>query len=172
MLNDNQEKTKSEPNKVARSFYLIIIFIFISITLSIIWKISNKKNNIVCQTNQNLETLDISAKDKIVKAEVVEQLADKIKGLSGRNCLTNGHGMLFVYDEPAIDRCFWMKDMHFNIDMIWLDKDKRIVKIKENATPDSYPNTFCPEIEAKYVLEINSGQAKELDWGENQELSF
>ena len=52
--------------------------------------------------------------------------------------------------------------MNFNIDMIWLDSDKRVVSIEEDVSPDTYPDKFCPDTPAKYVLEINSGLSGQL----------
>ena len=72
--------------------------------------------------------------------------------------------MLFVYGDASTERCFWMKDMNFAIDMIWLDKDRQIVTIQSNVSPDSYPKSFCPDKPAQYVLEVNSGFAKQSGW--------
>lgn len=87
---------------------------------------------------------------------------DRARGLSGRERLGNREGMLFVFDSPS-PYCFWMKDMNFPIDIIWLDSNKKVVTVKENATPESYPEPFCPSQEAQYVLEVASGKADE--WG-------
>jgi uncharacterized membrane protein (UPF0127 family) len=67
--------------------------------------------------------------------------------------------MLFVFEKPG-HYGFWMKDMHFNIDMIWLDEAFKVVYIQPDATPESYPTSYGQEAEAKYVLETNAGFAK------------
>jgi uncharacterized membrane protein (UPF0127 family) len=82
-------------------------------------------------------------------------------GLGNRTSLPLNEGMLFVFIVPAI-QCFWMKDMHFPIDMIWLNAGKEIVYIEANVSPDTYPRTFCPPYQAQYVIELNSGQAQAL----------
>src|SRR3989339_720000 len=56
---------------------------------------------------------------------------------------------------------FWMKDMNFPIDIIWIGEDYKIVYIKENALPESYPEKFNPNQPALYVLEINAGMVSE-----------
>jgi uncharacterized membrane protein (UPF0127 family) len=81
------------------------------------------------------------------------------KGLSGRNSLPKDQGMLFVFAAPS-QYCLWMKDMKFNIDIIWLDPAKKVIKIEENVAPSTYPNTFCPDKDAQYVIEVNAGVAK------------
>ena len=80
-------------------------------------------------------------------------------GLSGRASLPDDHGLLFVFDKPD-DACFWMKDMRFDIDIIWLDATRHVVKVQESATPASYPATFCPSQAAQYVLEVHAGLAQ------------
>lgn len=80
----------------------------------------------------------------------------KAKGLSGRETLSEDSGMLFVFDYPLIHP-FWMKDMNFPIDMIWIDENGIIVYIERNAKPESFPNVFGSNVESKYVLEVVSG---------------
>ncbi len=81
---------------------------------------------------------------------------ERTQGLSDRPALDQNTGMLFIFDEPGFHG-FWMKDMNFAIDMLWLDKDFKIVHIANNATPESYPMLFQSEESASYVLEVNSG---------------
>lgn len=107
-----------------------------------------------------------------INAEFVENLELQRKGLSGRENLGHDQGMMFVYDEESITRCFWMKDMNFAIDMIWLDEDKKVVHIKENVTPETYSESFCPDEPAQYVLEVASGVAAELEIEEGVQLRF
>jgi uncharacterized membrane protein (UPF0127 family) len=94
----------------------------------------------------------------------------RMKGLSDRDSLARNSGMLFVFDRPD-EQCFWMKDMRFNIDMVWLDSDRKIIKIVPDARPDSYPSTYCAE-NTKYVIEFNAGDAKEFNLTTGQQLWF
>lgn len=68
--------------------------------------------------------------------------------------------MLFVFDR-ADYHSFWMKDMNFAIDIIWIDESKKIIDITRNAEPESYPNIFKPRLPVRYVLEVTSGWSKE-----------
>src|SRR5687768_12223628 len=56
---------------------------------------------------------------KSIPVEEVKSSAAREKGLSGRNKLGKGRGMLFVYSQ-AEDYCMWAKDMKFAIDIVWL----------------------------------------------------
>ena len=94
-----------------------------------------------------------------VSAEVMRTAKEHARGLSGRRTLSDGEGMLFVFSEPN-QHGFWMLDMHFAIDIIWLDADLRVITIKEYATPESYPDAFYPTSPAMYVLEVPGGYAQ------------
>ena len=83
----------------------------------------------------------------------------RIKGLSEKGNISSSEAMLFKFDEPA-RQCMWMKDMNFDIDILWLNQSKKVVHIKENITPQSYPESFCAN-DAKYVVEIRAGMVKE-----------
>ena len=62
--------------------------------------------------------------------------------------------------------------MLFSIDIIWLDEEFRVVNIKHNVSPDTYPTTFVPTQEAQYVVEVQNGFAKshEVKIGEVLEI--
>lgn len=96
----------------------------------------------------------------------------RAKGLSGRQSLGYTEGMLFEFDESGI-HCMWMKDMHIPIDMIWLNEEKRIVKIEENVEPSTYPKSFCNEdLPAKYVIETNTKVSGALGLKVGQQVTF
>ncbi len=87
----------------------------------------------------------------------------QIKGLSLRPSLSPGAGMLFVYRHQSRYR-FWMKDMQFHLDIVWIGPDCDVVDGTLNAEPepDLEPQQlarYTPEVPAQYVLEINAGQA-------------
>src|SRR3989344_3154807 len=83
------------------------------------------------------------------------------KGLSGRPALPEDTGMLFLFPEPYRYR-FWMPDMHFPIDIIWIANDI-VVDITEEVPPEddlANPDFYRPRTPARYVLEINAGAAR------------
>ena len=47
--------------------------------------------------------------------------------------------------------------MLFPIDIIWIDANKKVIEVSENASPESYTNTFSPVSPAMYVLEVPAG---------------
>lgn len=91
------------------------------------------------------------------------------RGLGGRAGLAEDRGMLFIYPVMST-RCFWMKNMRFAIDIIWTDDTKKVTHVEKNVPPDSYPQQFCAE--ARYIIELNAGQADIAGIAEGQTLHF
>ena len=94
-----------------------------------------------------------------INVEIADTEEKRIKGLSGRKALTENEGMLFIFENPGI-YYFWMKDMLFWVDIIWIDETGGVLGVAENLSPESYPFTFAPDASVKYVLEVNGGFAK------------
>lgn len=110
--------------------------------------------------------------DHRIILEVVDDRASRQLGLSGRAGIADDAGMLFVFDAESVQNCFWMKDMNFAIDMLWMDAHKQVVTISEQVGPETYPRSFCPSSDAKYGLEIGAGRASELGIVEGAKLDF
>lgn len=93
----------------------------------------------------------------------------RAKGLSGRESLADGSGMLFVFDAPS-DAGFWMPEMRFSLDIIWIGADCRLVHIEAEVphpapeTPRSELPTYAPAVPGQYVLEVNAGDAARAGW--------
>ncbi len=96
-----------------------------------------------------------------VQVTIVRTPEEMTKGLSGHAPLANKEGMLFMFDTEGI-YSFWMNDMTFALDILWLNKDGKIVYIEENLMPCTTDN--CPKYTsqdlAQYVLEVPSGYIK------------
>ncbi len=106
-----------------------------------------------------------------IKVDLALTSETRARGLSGRAVLKEDEGMLFVFEN--VDKYkFWMKDMNFPIDIIWIDENQKVVYIQKNATPESYPETFGGEQNSKYVLEVVSGFSEQSDLKEGDKVSF
>lgn len=95
---------------------------------------------------------------EIIDAEVVSTNLAREEGLSGRESLSKKRGLLFVFPSQGVFS-FWMKDMKFPIDIIWVNERGVIVDIVENAKPEDYPNSYANKAPALYVLEIPAFEA-------------
>jgi uncharacterized membrane protein (UPF0127 family) len=112
-----------------------------------------------------------SGKDRFVKvyfpdgfsatAELAVTDDERAQGLMFREKINEDQAMLFIFEEEAI-HSFWMKNMHFPIDILWLDSERRIVHIEASVPPcaqDPCPS-YVPSAAAAFVLEVQAGFAK------------
>lgn len=98
-----------------------------------------------------------------LKLEIADSDPARTQGLSGRESMDANAGMLFVFDTPGIYP-FWMKDMKFPLDMVWID-DGRVVDVATLRQPvptELVPPSHIPSVVADLVLELNAGKAAEL----------
>jgi YVTN family beta-propeller protein len=95
-----------------------------------------------------------------VYVDVANDPEEQSRGLMFRKSMEWNNGMLFVYEDVKY-LSFWMKNTYIPLDMIFVDKDLRIVDIKEDVQPCPLQEDICPSYPskqpAKYVLEVNAG---------------
>lgn len=100
---------------------------------------------------------EVCVKNTCLKAEIASSLEERRLGLMFRESLPKDRGMLFILDFKE-SSSFWMKNMQFPLDIIWIDKDKVISEIMQNVLPCS---KSCPDLipqqQASFVLEVNAG---------------
>ena len=88
----------------------------------------------------------------------------QVKGLSVKDHLKENEGMLFIFEQPT-RQGFWMKDMKFPIDIIWLNSNGTVVNIRHSLQPcimtfDFICPTYIPDKDSLYVLETRAGFSK------------
>ena len=98
----------------------------------------------------------------VFEVELADDQTKRSLGLSGRKFLAEGDGLLFIFEKPDLYP-FWMKEMNFPIDIIWIDEDKKIIDLTEDVRHDSYPQIFVSKNPALYVLEVNAGTIKKYE---------
>lgn len=107
------------------------------------------------------ETETISVYGKDIPVYLADDPRIRTRGLSNKTYLPEGEGMLFVFEKPD-QYSFWMKEMNFSIDIVWMDEKGKVIFVRENVSPETYPTLFTPPKPALYVLELNAGEAREL----------
>lgn len=109
----------------------------------------------------------------IFLVDVADDSEARARGLSGREALARDEGLLFVFETPQ-KHLFWMKEMLFSIDIIWIGEDMKVRYVKENATPESFPEIFVPDSTALYALEVSEGVVaeKKIKVGDNVVFGF
>lgn len=109
----------------------------------------------LCYSQQVMEK--VCFRDTCVQAEIADTVSKRTQGLMFRKSLHDNQGMLFVFEKED-SYSFWMKNMQISLDIIWIDKDKRIVDIKTNVPPCKEScQGVAPREKAQYVLEVNMG---------------
>jgi len=89
-------------------------------------------------------------------AQTPVRSSDYAKGLGGRKDLSRARAMLFKFPRKG-EYAFWMKDMNFDLDIIWI-ADGKVAYIKKNFSHNS-DETVSPPVPADKVLEIGAGLA-------------
>jgi len=102
----------------------------------------------------------VQIRDHTIRVDIADTSESRAIGLGGRESLSKGEGMLFVFPDDGV-YSFWMKDMVFAIDILWISSEGEIVDLKENISPDTYPASFMPRSAARYVLELPAGTVEE-----------
>ncbi len=98
-----------------------------------------------------------------IPVEIADTPAKRHLGLGNRAELRPGWGMLFLFDSSS-RHGFWMKNMSFPIDIIWL-RNRRVVHVAKQVPPPQsgeQPMTITPARAANLVLEIEAGRARAL----------
>ena len=106
-----------------------------------------------------------------LKVEVADTEATREQGLSGHAPLSKDSGMLFVFPNAGVYG-FWMKDMGFPLDMVWIGADLKVSGVAPGVTPQSFPEIFYPPTDVLYVLEIPAGSAADHRLATGTQLRF
>lgn len=113
--------------------------------------------------------------NQIIVAEVVKEPKDHEQGLSGRESIRINEGMLFIFKEKG-HHLFWMKDMNFPIDIVWIDGNE-IVGVDQHVQPEPDKpreelTIYSPPERVDKVLELKAGRFTILGASVGEELRF
>ena len=106
--------------------------------------------------------------------EIADDDAERARGLMFRDALPTSHGMLFIHDaeEP---QAYWMKNTKIPLDILYFDDERKLVAQQRDVPPCSLGDG-CPsypsDAPARYVLELNAGEAARLQLKDGAELRF
>ena len=97
--------------------------------------------------------------------EIADDDPERARGLMFRDALADGHGMLFIHERQE-PQAYWMKNTRIALDILYFDDGLKLVSQQRNVPPCSAGNA-CPSYPsdepARYVLELNAGEAAKLN---------
>ena len=106
--------------------------------------------------------------------EVADDDAERARGLMFRDALPEDRGMLFIHDAE-VPQAYWMKNTKIPLDILYFDTGRRLVSQQRDIPPCSLGDA-CPSYPsnapARYVLELNAGEAARLQLQDGAELTF
>lgn len=123
--------------------------------------------------NTSVQQTRVKINNSTILVDIADESNEISRGLGGRKSMLPNEGMLFVFDAPGTPS-FWMKDMLFSLDFVWIAENGRIVAITPSIGIDSYPITFTPPEPIKFVLEVNAGISASRGWqaGDTAEIKL
>lgn len=127
-----------------------MLFSLLFINLFFSYKVHAKEGSVIFYNEKNRVLCAFTVELAVTEFE-------QAKGLMFRRSLKKGHGMLFIHKDEDI-RHYWMKNTYIPLDMIFIDSHSTVVDIYKNAKPLD-ETTISSKVKARYVLEINSGEA-------------
>lgn len=106
-------------------------------------------------TASQLPTQSLVVGGEQIVAEVASTASQQQTGLGGRTEIEEGTGMLFPF-EQLVTPSFWMKDVPFSIDIVWI-RDGRVLGIEHSVVPDDGARTYPAPGPVDSVLELPGG---------------
>ncbi len=161
-------------------FVLTIIF-FLALLLLILF-ISGSYSPVSISDSSNIPIVEFEERGIItftnslnkqfkIDVEIADDSEEQIRGLMYREELSDSEGMLFMFPDEVI-RNFWMKNTLIPLDIIFLDKDLRVVHIASDTTPNQTTETYNSILPSKYVLEMNAGWSQIALLSEKDQIFF
>lgn len=159
-----KEKEKKPPNKKVVAIFLAVFMVaFLYLTIR--------------QWGDPVAHVQI--RDARVRVEVAHTPQEQRQGLGGRLTLKNGEGMLFIFATPG-QMGFWMRGMHFPIDIVWMYKGviidiaSEVPPPTDSNAPESDLQRYYPRLPADMVLEVPAGYAGAHGWkiGDSAQVTF
>jgi uncharacterized protein len=112
---------------------------------------------------------------QVIRVETMISDFEVLRGMMFRTSLAPDRGMLFVHAKPD-HYTYWMYQTLIPLDIIWLDSNRDIVEMVQDAQPCKTKASKCAQYGGKqissYVLEIPGGMAKKFGLRLGQRIQF
>jgi hypothetical protein len=166
-----------EYRNIILAIIVLLVLVFVGILTYSVYKPKDKSKDYpkVSTVEQKLVRIDFEKLELALKPE------EHRRGLMFRDSICDRCGMLFVFPEEK-ELSFWMLNVNFPLDLIFMDSSGKIVKIYENTTPNNADKKYVSESPAQFVLEVKAGfvlannlqegQVVDIQYLQNQGVNF
>lgn len=154
--------------RVRQKKYYSILFLILFFLLLFIFLLPRST-----QDWKDYQKTQIQIKNKIYTLFIADTEEKRARGLSGIAIMKDKEGMLFIFEKPDY-HLFWMKDMRFPLDFIFLNGNK-VIDLLSNINPSTYPQTFTSKSPSDKVIELKAGEINKLNlqkWTNLPSLQF
>jgi uncharacterized protein len=183
------QKSKTKQDNTTNYLKYILIVLIVAIAAYFIYDYYKDKNENRYKVKTNEEQLKDKQEPQFVKQGELEFIKKDIKniiskidieiadndekaqqGLMYRKSMDENRGMLFIFPKPAV-HSFWMKNTLISLDIIFIDENKKIIKIHKSTTPLSTKDlpSGGPTL---YVVEVNAGYTDKFSIKEGDLINF
>lgn len=180
-------KVKKDSGNNYLKYILIVLIIAVAAYFTYDYFKSKNENKYQVKTNEDflkdkpeppfvkqgeLEFLKKDTKNVIskIEIEIADDEAKTQQGLMYRKSMAENRGMLFIFPKPAT-HAFWMKNTLISLDIIFLDENKKIIKIHKNTTPLSLKDLPSGGL-TLYTVEVNAGYTDKYGISEGDLVNF
>jgi uncharacterized protein len=160
-----------------KEIFVIVLFFVFALAFSYFFSFTNLLGGEGKVVNEGFgELSEVCFDGNCFDVEIADDDSERQRGLMFRESLDSDIGMLFVFDSDGVYP-FWMKNTLVPLDIIWLSSDGEVVFISDKSAPcpsDGECPSINPNAEARYVLEIGGGRAREigLEVGDKLDLNL
>ena len=150
-------------------FSFLVLFLVLSSSIA-----CKDIESIQAQQQEQNQTASVSVGIVNLLASLATTPESQSKGLAVKDSLSENEGMLFIFESPQ-KYSFWMKDMKFPIDIIWINSAGKIVHIEKNLSPCVLflpCPSYAPNDDSLYVLEVVSNFTNKFDINIGETVNF
>lgn len=156
-------------------FFLLIFFVVLIFAIGTFVNSKNTKSTVSAAVSSSKNAI-VLVGSREFDVEVADTMMSRLRGLSSRTNLAEGHGMFFIF-STATRYGFWMRGMKFSIDIVWI-RGNKVVGVEKNAPPPD-PGTSVLSLKLYYppepvdrVLELNAGDFERYGLQVGDEVKF
>jgi uncharacterized membrane protein (UPF0127 family) len=183
------QKSKVKQDESTNYLKYILIVLIVAIAAYFIYNYYQDKNKNEFKVKSSEELLKDKPEPQFVKQgelefrkkdnksviskidiEVADDEAKSQQGLMFRKSMDENRGMIFIFKQPAV-HSFWMKNTLISLDIIFLDENKKIIKIHKHTTPLSEKDLPSGGL-TLYVVEVIAGYTDKYGIAEGDFVNF